>query len=231
VTVLVKHCNSDADHDAQLIVCQPELEDEDAFHLDDQIRQCPTNSGSDLAKLWNQRNMDWHKIGKNRMSAVTEADAEDPPTGDRAQIPSAIYLSPALLRWQRSKGFVAWTDEIIEEVTKPGAGKAFKDKSPEEDLRPVDKLYIESLERLMFHEVRAFRCRQGAHGSVLTESQLFHLRAFGNMFDEGKAYGLANNRADQNKENPDYLAIIATNIYLLKDKNLVVNKEGEVTKG
>ena len=62
---------------------------------------------------------------------------------------------------------------------------------------------------------------------------MFHLSAFGAISDGdvAEAYGWANNLGNKNRENPDFLAIIATVIHLLKKDGTKykVSPEGAVS--
>ncbi|KAL9615936.1 MAG: hypothetical protein Q9160_009136 [Pyrenula sp. 1 TL-2023] len=207
-----------------LLACRADI-DEEQFQPINMIRQRPIVPGSDLHRLWQQgeSGTEWNKL-KDRIQGVTQYD--ESPEGERKEVPSAIFFNKAWIDEQRSRNppFYAWTDELFSEVTDKDAlttfakkGEGVKDsKGRDLHIRPADALYDKSFHRSLFHE-------------------LFHLKAFGDMHDDESddshgAYGFANNAELQNRENPDLLTIIATNIELVKSNGYIVGLDGSAKK-
>ncbi|KAF2703710.1 hypothetical protein K504DRAFT_463174 [Pleomassaria siparia CBS 279.74] len=160
---------------------------------------------------------DWTNIQGNRLQAITSVDDDNERTGDRVYIPETITFHPLWLKYQRDQGFSGWTDQLFADVTDKRAVQVFKDKGKakgNDNVVPMDALLDSSFVRNIFHE-------------------FFHLSAFGGMADDiGDAYGWVNNVNNQNYNNPDFLAIVATVIELLyrKGPKYKVSADGAVRK-
>ncbi|KAF4875050.1 hypothetical protein CGCSCA1_v005782 [Colletotrichum siamense] len=215
---------SDDHHFNFIITCRPDIDwvrDQNEFNpLSvpwDNVRQNQLTNPHDFVNFLKEEETlgDWGKIGDDRVKvkAVTARDLNT-PTGGRLRIPESINFHPLWIKYQRSRGFVDWTQETVNKVTAKTAPDAFQKLSEErkKDIRPVDGLLQDCFTTNVLHE-------------------FFHLTSFGAMFDDmDLAYGWANNVKAKNRENPDLYSLIAAVIHLLykEGTNYKVTAEGHV---
>ncbi|KAF4857324.1 hypothetical protein CGCSCA4_v000433 [Colletotrichum siamense] len=217
------HLGNSDDHFLNFIItCRPEItwrDDVNAFNPDkvpyDKVRSARLTNPHDFVNFLKQEEApgEWTKVQGVRVKAVTARDLNT-PTGQRLRVPESINFHPLWIKFQRSRGFVDWTQETLNKVTAKTAPDEFREISEREkkDIRPVDGLLRDCFTTNVLHE-------------------FFHLTFFGAMFDDmDLAYGWANNVKAKNRENPDLYSLIAAVIHLLykEGTNYKVTAEGHV---
>ncbi|KAF4928676.1 hypothetical protein CGCVW01_v001792 [Colletotrichum viniferum] len=140
---------SDDHHFNFIITCRPDMDwvrDRNEFNPLpvpwDNVRQNQLTNPHDFVNFLKEEEAqgDWGKIGNDgvKVKAVTARDLNT-PTGDRLRIPESINFHPLWIKFQRSRGFVDWTQETLSEERK-------------KDIRPVDGLLQDCFTTNVLHE-------------------------------------------------------------------------------